>query len=407
MRAQPPQSDPLLVRNAHLVTPHESIDPGWLLVENGRVAGLGEGPGPHDTPAGADVLDAHGNYVVPGLIDTHVCGMLGFDCRQGTDAFDVIAPGLPAFGVTGFLATIIGTSVETAAPLLADAEKVRARREPEARLLGVHLEGPYLGKKYRGLTLEEELGLPSVQRDRAIYERFPRLVKMMTVAPELPGCLDYIKYLRSLDIVVAIGHTEIETADDLAAAVAAGASHVTHIFNAMQVRTLKEPGVDAPGFADLAIINDNLSVSLIADGVHVCPDLIDLLLRAKPHGQIVLVTDCFLATGMLPGAYTYPDGVEVTVDGTCHRRTSDRGLAGSVLTLNRAVRNVMSWTGLPATEVLPMATRNPARLIGVHDRKGDLRPGMDADVAAFDRDWNAQWTMVGGRIVFQADGARS
>jgi len=402
MRTQPSQSGSLLVRNAHLVTPSESIDPGWLLVENGRVAGLGEGPGPHETPAGAHVLDARGDYVAPGLIDTHVCGMLGRDCRQGADAFDVIAQGLPAYGVTGFLATIIGTSVDAAAPLLADAENVRARREPEAHLLGVHLEGPYLGKKYRGLTLEEELGLPSVQRDRAIYERFPGLVKMMTVAPEVSGCLDYIRYLKDLNIVVAIGHTEIATADELAAAVAAGASHVTHIFDAMHVRTLKEPGVDAPGFADLAIVNDGLNVSLIADGVHVCPQLIDLLVRAKSHDQIVLVTDCFLATGMSPGAYTYPDGVEVTVDGTCHRTADDGILAGSVLTLNRAVRNVMNWTGLPATEVLPMATRNPARLIGMDDRKGALRPGMDADVAAFDRDWNAQWTMVGGEVVYQA-----
>ena len=405
MCAQFSKSSSLLLRNAHLLTPSESIRPGWLLLEEGKIADIGEGPGPPGRQEHTNVLDAGGDYVVPGLIDTHVCGMLGHDCREGAAAFSAIIRNLPAFGVTGFLATVIGTSTQAAVPALADAEEARACNHCGSQLLGVHLEGPYLGEKYRGLTLAEELGMPSVERDRPIHERFAGLVKMVTVAPELPECLEYITFLRNSGIVVAVGHTEIGTVDELDGAVAAGASHVTHIFNAMQVRGLKEAGVDAPGFADLAIIDDRLTVSLIADGVHVCPELINLLLRAKPREQIVLVTDCFLATCMPPGDYVYPDGVEVTVDGTCHRTKKGGILAGSVLTLNRAVRNVVDWTARDVTEVLPMATANAARLIGMDQRKGALRPGMDADIAVFSKDWTARCTIVGGTVVYHNGGA--
>ena len=179
---------------------------------------------------------------------------------------------------------------------------------------------------------------------------------------------------------------------------------MTHIFNAMQVRGLRELGIDAPGFADLAIIEDRVTVSLIADGVHVCPELVNLLVRAKPHDQIVLITDCFPGTGMPNGIYTYANGVEVIVDRTCHRTIKEKIMAGSVLTLNQAVKNVIRWTTLPVTEVLPMATINPARLLGLADRKGALKPGLDADLVITDQDWNVQLTMVGGRIVHQNPG---
>ena len=389
-----------LLHNAHLVTPDESISPGWLLVEGDRIEDLGGGPGPRRAPAGARTLNVEGGYVVPGLIDTHVCGLLGRDCRDGAEAVAAMARGLVRFGVTGFLPTIIGTFIDGIAVWLEGISALPASLDGAAKILGTHLEGPYLGARYRGLTLAEELDAPCIERDRVIYDRFPGLVKMVTMAPELPNSLAYIEYLAGRQAVAAIGHTEIASRDELDAAVAAGASHVTHIFNAMQVRTLKEPGVDAPGFADLALIDNRLTVSLIADGVHVCPEMIDLLLRAKGYGKVVLVTDCFMGTGMPAGIYTYPDGVEVVVDGACHRTRKEHLLAGSVLTLNRAVRNVMAWTDVPVTQAVAMATANPARLIGLAGRKGRLRPGMDADLAVFDREWTPQWTMVAGKVVF-------
>jgi len=391
-----------LIWNGRLVDPYEIIEPGWVLVENGTIKELGQGKPAQDERIGRNItqIDAQGNYIVPGFIDTHVCAMLNHDCRQGRKAYLVIAEGLLKYGITSFLPTIIATPAEEMVDLIAQAKKVQEESNLGSEILGVHLEGPYLGEKYRGLTLSEQLREPNAQRDKDLYEAIPGFVKIMTLAPELPGCLAYIRYLKEQGVVSSISHTEIDNMADLNDAIEAGASHVTHIFNAMELRGLKEAGVDSPGFADLAIIEDRLTVSLIADGVHVCPELINLLVRAKDHDKIVLITDCFMATGMPEGIYTYPDGQDVIMDGTCHRTVEGKILAGSILTLNRAVKNVIDWTGLPVTEVLPMATANPARLIGVDDKKGALKPGLDGDIVIADEDWNAIKTIQAGKVVF-------
>jgi len=348
------------------------------------------------------VLDAKGGYVVPGLIDTHVCGTVGLDCRRGLEAIKGISASLVKYGVTSFLPTIIGTATSGILAWLPQVRQAQQDGTTGASILGAHLEGPYLGAKYRGLTMEEQLEMPSIERDRPIYEKHPGLVKLVTLAPELPNGLDYIRYLKEQNVVTAIGHSQIGTRTELDTAVQAGLGHVTHIFNAMQVRSLKESGVDSPGLADLAIIDDRLSVSLIADGVHVCPELIALLTQAKPHDRIVLITDCFMGTGLGKGRCTYPDGQEVVLDGSCHRTVEQGTLAGSVLTLNQAIKNVLAWTDTPLTDAVAMATINPARLIGNDSTKGALKPGMDADIAIFDRQWNPRTTLVAGEIVYQA-----
>ncbi len=394
-----------LIHNARLVTPFEEISAGWIRVDGGTITEIGQGSAPTGQTRPEEkleLIDAKSSVVIPGLIDTHVCGMLGHDCREGFKAFGFIAQGLARFGVSGFLPTLLSSATSESARLIDDARQAQGEYRRGAEILGVHIEGPYLGCKYRGLTLQEELAKPSISRDRVLYEKYPGFVKMVTLAPELPGGEEYVKYLKQQQVVVSIGHTEIGSLAELDTAIRAGASHVTHIFNAMRVRGLKELGVDSPGFADLAIIEDRLSVSLIADGVHVCPELIKLLARAKAHDKIILMTDCFMATGLPSGNYTYANGVEVFVDGTCHRAVKDKILAGSVLTLNRAVKNMLDWTDLAITEVLPMATYNPARLIGLQDRKGSLEGGKDADLAIMDEDWDAQLTMVGGRIVYRS-----
>ncbi len=394
-----------VITNGHVVTPFERIPQGCLCVEDGKIVCLGSQERTAECCAWrdtSDAIDAGGGFVIPGLIDTHVCGMLGYDCRQGRQAFSVIGAGLVAHGVTGFLPTIYLTPSEQALPLLAEVQALRDSGYDGAEILGVHLEGPYLGEKYRGLALAELLGTPDLECDRQLYARFPSLVKLVTLAPELPGCLPYIRFLKDNGVKVAIGHSEIDTKEQLNQAVAAGVSHVTHIYNAMAVRHLREAGVDAPGLADLALVEDRLSVSVIVDGVHVCPELVDLLVRAKSIDKIVLITDCFQGTGLPPGRYTYPDGVEVEVDRSCHRTIPDKLLAGSVLTLNRAVSNTLAFTSLTVGQAVQMGTYNPARLLGLDGRKGQLRIGFDADLVVTNEEWEVQMTLVGGRVAFRA-----
>lgn len=396
-----------LFYNGHLVTPEHEICPGWVLTSEGKIEDIGAGVRPtpkgsfDDRDPGIENIDIRGNYLTPGVIDTHICGMLGHDFRNGGDAFQVIAHELIRHGITGFLPTIYLTATERILQLLQEAKEFCSRNTDGSQILGIHLEGPYLGKKYRGLALADSLAAPSIDRDKAIYDQFPEFVRLVTLAPELPDCLPYISYLKKNGVAVAAGHSEIDTFVELESAIRAGLTHVSHIFNAMAVRHLKEPGVDAPGLADLACIEDQLSVSLIADGIHVCPELINLLVRSKPRDKIILITDSFMGTSMPAGLYTYPDGVEVVVDGTCHRTAKDSSLAGSTLTLNRAIKNMISFTHREPADIVPMGTQNPATLIGVQHRKGTLEKGKDADIVVFDSDWNAVITMIEGRVVYR------
>ena len=390
-----------ILYNCHLITPTEEIYPGWLITSSGKIEEIGEGVKPSPASGDTDSIDVRGNYVTPGVIDTHICGLAGHDFRIGGDAFRIIADELVKHGVTGFLPTIYLTATDRTLQLLAEAEEFCKSNSFGSQILGIHLEGPYLGEKYRGLALAESLSLPSIDRDSRIFRQYPGFVRLVTLAPELPGCLQFISYLKRNGVSVAIGHSEINTTAELENAILAGLTHVTHIFNAMSVRHLKEPGVDAPGLADLACIDDRLSVSLIADGIHVCPELIRLLLKSKPQQKIVLITDSFMGTNMPEGQYTYPDGVEVLVDGGCHRTVKDGVLAGSTLTLNRAIKNMIEFTGDKLIDIIPMGTQNLAKLIGFDHRKGRLAKGMDADIAVFDKNWQALLTMISGRIVYR------
>ena len=389
--------------NAHIITPFEDLGMGWISVGDGKIQAVGKG----DLPAGVrngdhcPVVDVGGACVIPGLIDTHICGMLGSDFRQGEKAFRTIAGGLVRHGVTAFLPTVYLTATEAALGLLSEALTVSRDDVVCSQILGVHLEGPYLGRKYRGLALEELLGSPSIDRDRVLYERHPGFVKLVTLAPELPGCIEYIRFLKGQGVTVSIGHSETDTKAQLDRAIEAGVSHVTHIFNAMAVRHLKEPGVDTPGLADLSLVDDRLTVSVIVDGVHVSPELVELLVRAKPLDSIVLVTDSFLGTAMPPGSYVYPDGVRVVVDDTCHRTAEDRLLAGSILTLERAVKNLLSFTHVSVPQAVQMASYNPAKLIGVESVKGRLAEGYDADMVVVDRDWSVVMTVIQGSIAYR------
>ncbi|MFU8839763.1 MAG: N-acetylglucosamine-6-phosphate deacetylase [Nitriliruptoraceae bacterium] len=389
----------LLLTNARVVVADGVLAPGWVLAERGVIAELGTGsPGEEvvdrcDGAAG-EVVDAGGRWLIPGLIDIHVHGALGHEVMDGDPAaIAVMARFYASHGVTSFLATTwTGTTDVTLRALRAVAE---AMREPDpygATLLGAHMEGPYLNPRRCGAQ-EASIIRPG---DRDEMARFldVGVVRLMTIAPEVPGNLEVIRQGVDRGVTMSAGHTDA-TYDQLCAAVASGVRHVTHTFNAMRPLHHREPGT-----VGAAMTLAELTVELIADGIHVHPAAMRALFAARGAEAMVLVTDAIRAAGMPPGTYPIGDRTVVVADGAV--RLPDGALAGSVLTLDRALRNLWSATGAPLEVLWPTASRNAARVIGVDDRKGEIGIGRDADLVLLDEQLEVELTIVGGRIVHRA-----
>lgn len=334
---------------------------GWLEVRGERIAAVEEGR----PPRGAE---RHDGVIAPGLVDIQVNGGAGVNVTDGLEALDAIDGLQLEHGVTSYLPTVISSAPEVADKAVRElAERVA---DPASPVAGVHLEGPFLNPEHRGVHPAERLALPA--DGEPSYYRSPA-VRLVTLAPELPGALELVAALRRRGVAVAVGHTG-GSAEDAERAAAAGASLVTHVFNGMQDFHHRSPNV--PGWALAA---SRLRVSVIADGLHVDPvalRLVDRLARRR----VVLITDASPAAGAPDGRYTMA-GVEITAgDG---RVVDVRGvLAGSALTLDEAVRRWSAYTEAPLAEALASASERPARLVGL---PAGLRPGAPADVVLLAR----------------------
>jgi N-acetylglucosamine-6-phosphate deacetylase len=267
------------------------------------------------------------------------------------------------------------------------------------QLLGVHLEGPFLNPDFRGQYKRENLALPGHGTIRELIQACKGVVRLVTLAPELDGTIELIKALTEEGIVTALGHSEADR-DHVAKAIDAGLSHVTHIFNAMAERSYLETGRVKPGLSDIATIEDRLTASVVADGFHVSDVLLKLLVKAKGVDEIVLISDSVMAT-TTPGArFVLPDGREAYVDGNITRRVDDGVIAGPILTLNEAVRNMIELSGVPQNQAVQMASYNAAKLIGMAEKKGSIAPGSDADLVIVDDELNPIQTLVRGKVVY-------
>jgi N-acetylglucosamine-6-phosphate deacetylase len=357
--------------------------PGALVVEDGHITRVLREPIHQLLPQ--PVIESA--IVSPGLIDLQVNGGFGVEVGEDPEAIRCLARMLPATGVTGFLATAVSSPPEFYPRLY--AAFAAARDAPGARPIGLHLEGPYfspqrVGAHRRDVVENADPGL--------IDQLLPAAdVRLMTLAPERPGAMDWIWKLRRHGVIVSLGHTNA-TAEEFIQGVDAGAAMVTHLFNAMSPFTHR-----APNAAGAALTDDRVVAGLIVDGIHVDPLGIRLAIRAKGVDGIVLVTDMMSATGLSPGEYAL-GGKKVMVD-TTSARLEDGTLAGSIITMDQAVGNTAKWGGVTTAEALAMATEVPARLIG-SGTTGRLAAGMDADLVLFDRDLRVQATYVCGRQVF-------
>lgn len=341
-------------------------------------------------PDGAEIRDVSGCRLAPGLVDLQCNGALGIDLTAEPDRLWELAAALPRWGVTSWLPTIVTAPLATVDRAI---EVMGAGPPPGwrgARPVGLHLEGPFLAADARGAHAPSLLRPPSVV-DCASWSRSAG-VAMVTLAPELPGATEVQAALLARGVVVSLGHTRTSAADAVAA-VSAGARGVTHLFNAMGPLHHR-----APGLAGVALTDGRLHVGLIADGVHVDPMAVTVAQRALGE-RLVLVTDAVAALGLPVGTHTW-GAVTVIVDDRSVR-LADGTLAGSVLSLDTAVRNLVAFTGCSPAEAITAASTAPARLLG-DPTVGSLAPGARADVVVFTDDLHVVATYVGGELVHDA-----
>ncbi len=346
-----------------------------------------------DAPAPPGALGGPETTIAPGLIDLQVNGAFGHDFSDPAADVARISAGLPTTGVTSYLACVISSPVERYGLCLDHLARAMASPTEGARLLGVHLEGPFLSPRRAGTHTAEWFLAPSVPLIEGWLERVT--VRLVTLAPELPGAIDLVRRLVARGVTVAIGHTDATWAD-AAVAADAGARLGTHLFNAMRPLHHREPG--AVGF----LLSSDLYVSVVADGQHLDPRIVELVARLKTPDRLIVVTDALAGLGMPPGRFELA-GVEIVSDGTIGRRI-DGTLSGSLLPLDGAVGNLVR-AGLAPEVALRAATVNPARLLGLEDTTGRVATGRVADLVLFDPQWNASATVVGGRLVYRREEA--
>ena len=379
--------------NGKIVMPDCLIE-GKALLFDKKIAGICDVEAVMND-ASVEKIDAKGNYVAPGLVDMHIHGYLGEDASDGSaDGIRKMGEGVVKNGVTSWLPTTMTVSYEELEKVFVMMRELRTESEQEdykgAQILGINAEGPFINPSKKGAQAGEHIK----PADAAFIKKYADIIRVFTIAPEMPGNLEVIEEIRrDTDLQISMGHTGA-TYEQAMEGIAKGVGHTTHLFNAMTPLAHRDPGV-----VTAALGSKNVSTELIADTFHVHPGLFQLVADIKGD-KLVLITDCTRAGGLPDGEYTL-GGQPIFVKGI-ECRLADGTIAGSVLKLNNAVGNVLRNTNLPVWQVVRMASLNPAEAIGADKEKGSLCPGKDADVIIADADFNIVATYIGGKCKYTA-----
>lgn len=373
----------LVIHSAHLVDDGRSTEDAWLAFTDGVVSDAGTGA-EWRSLAAAEVVDAGGALVSPGLIDIHGHGAGGASYDDGIEAIRTGRAVHLAHGTTRAVLSLVTASIDD---LAARVAVVADLAERDATILGSHLEGPFLDPAHKGAHTESLLRCSDPASIERLIEAGRGSIRQVTLAPELPGGLAAVERFAAAGVAVAVGHTAA-THDQAAAAFAAGATLLTHAFNAM-------PGIHhrAPGPILAAMRDERVTLELIADGIHVHPDVIALAFAGAP-GRIALITDAMAAAGAPEGHYEL-GGLSVTVRGSTARLDSNGAIAGSTLTQDAAVRLAVEC-GISLPDALAAASAVPARALGLGHRYGSLRRGAAADAVLWDDDLRVRAVWVDG-----------
>ena len=389
-----------------IFTPLDVIEDGLVVIEDHAIRSVGSREG-MSVPEGARFIDLGDKILAPGFVDIHIHGAGGHDVMEGTsEVLDAVARIAFRHGTTSFFPTTVTAPVPALLKSLAGIgsriQSWKARKssnaDPMAEPLGIHLEGPFLSELRRGVHAQAHLQQPSVALFQQFAEAAAGTVRILTLAPELEGAMELQMSAVRSGVKVGLGHSDASF-EQAEAAIDAGASHGVHIFNAMRPFAHRDTGI-----LGAILTDDRVQAEVIADGVHVSAPALRLLVRAKGLHGVVLVTDGVSATGMGSGSYrlgemdifVVQDAEGASYPGSLVCRNVEGKLAGSVLTQDRAIRNMVALTGISLQEAVTMATWNPARLLGMEHCKGCLRPGADADLVVLEADGTVVGAMTQG-----------
>ncbi|NBI91605.1 N-acetylglucosamine-6-phosphate deacetylase [Lachnospiraceae bacterium] len=358
-------------------------------IENGQIRVLPQGQQPED---GAKVYNAEGKKVVPGFIDVHSHGAVGVDVNAATaEELEKIGHFMATQGTTSWLCSVLTDTKEQTLWCIDEFKKHKEMEGNGANLLGIHLEGPFLAKEFKGAMPEHLLRDADVELLKEYQEAAEGDIRYLTVSPEIDGIVDAIPAIKDLGIVVAIGHSGADY-DTSMKAIENGAASCTHIFNAMKLLHQHFPAIMG------AALESDIYCEAICDGRHLHPGVVRLLLKTKGLDKVVAITDSIMAAGLPDGNYKLGVNDVVVVEGDA-KLASNGVRAGSTLTTGQALKNIMAFTGRPLEEVLKLLTENPAKLIGVFDKKGSIAEGKDADIVVLDEENQVTDTFVMGKQI--------
>ncbi|WP_106498405.1 N-acetylglucosamine-6-phosphate deacetylase [Lentibacillus sp. Marseille-P4043] len=376
-----------VILNAKVITKNEIIS-GAVWIEDGQIQKIDSHMN-SEIPEDYQVIDAQGQTLIPGMIDVHIHGAHGADMMDGTvESILEVSKTCAKTGCTSFLVTSVTSSTEDLMDMIQNVKKAIGS-ESGAKIEGIHLEGPYLNVKRKGMQNELYLRHPNIEEMEEVLKETGSLVKMVTIAPELPGGMEMVEFLKERGIIVSIAHSDA-TYEEAKEAFSKGASHVTHCFNGMRPIHHRDPGIVVAAFEE-----SHVSLQAIVDHIHLHPAIVRLMHRIKGAEGVVLITDALQAMYMGDGDYEF-GGHQVTVRNG-EARLADGTLASSTVTMNEALRKAVD-SGIPLAEAVYMASTAPANILGLQ-RKGRISPQADADLVLIDSECNVLWTMIEGQII--------
>lgn len=393
-------SERIKITNGKVIVPGKILPCGTVLIADGKIVGVEEGDVDF---ADATLIDAKGQYISPGFIDIHIHGGGGYDFMDGTvEAFLQIAAIHAKHGTTAMLPTTLTSEKEDLLLTLDAYEQANKINTQGAAFLGMHLEGPYFAMSQRGAQDPKYIRDPDPAEYKEILENYS-CIKRWSAAPELKGAMEFGKYVRSKNVLLAMAHTDA-LYEEAVEGFRNGYSLATHFYSAMSGVTRRNAFRYA-GVIEAAYLLDEMDVEIIADGVHLPAPLLQLVYKIKGTAHTALITDAMRAAGMPEGESvlgSLQNGLKVIVEDGVAKLPDRTAFAGSVATADRLVRTMMDMAGISLVDTIRMITATPARIMGVLDKKGTLQVGKDADIVLFDNDIRILLTMVNGRVVHQA-----
>lgn len=375
----------MIIKNCKIIF-QDKIENGEVLIKDGKIEKIN----PKDFHNDEEMIDGEGCYLSPGFIDVHIHGAGGCDTMDGTvESINTISKVIAGYGTTSFLPTTMTCALGDIKKAVDAAAVCMKKGTVGAQVVGVHLEGPYISPEMIGAQNPNYVEKPAIESFNYMIGNHISAIKSITLAPEVEGAKELIEYVKDLGIVVSIGHSKA-TYRETMEGIKWGIGHSTHLYNAMTPLTHREPGIVG------AIFDTDITTETISDGIHITYPSLRIAYKQKGFDRVLLVTDAMMACGMPEGKYSL-GGQDVFVkEGAA--RLKEGNLAGSILTLDKAIRNVYKNNNYALYDIVKMATYNGAKHCGIEDRKGLIKEGYDADLILFDEDITIKRVIIGGKV---------